>query len=136
MGIEMEKRRLASCRQPGIFTGDRLHYGAGDPMITANRYRSGSSLIDVPKESGDPLDRTFVVAGLGKRHIAEVVDPAGGPRIKVEGGMITSRIGRDVAHGARAEMLIAFSGIVACRMRHANQRDIGVRRNGVERRPE
>ena len=39
---------------------------------------------------------------------------------EVEGGMISSPIGGDVAHCSRAEMLIALSGVVPCGVRHAD----------------
>ena len=102
-------------------------------MVAADRDGAGIRFGEPAEVGGDPLDATLVVVRLRKRHVAEVVNAAGLPRGKAEGGVVAPPQGGHVANGARAEVLVALGRGVAGSVRHRDESDVARRRIGVDR---
>ena len=92
--------------EPGA--GEPLHDAAGDAVVAADRHRRASRRGDLREERGDALDAALVVVRLRERDVAEVVDPARLPGGEAERGVVAALERRDVADGARSEVLVAL----------------------------
>src|SRR6188472_2738598 len=103
-------------------------------MIATDGNRARARIGDAAEEGTDALDANFVVHRLGERDIAQIVDAASLPGGEVIKGFVQPPVmGRDVAHRARTEMLVALRGAVAGGVWHANQSDVAIGRIGIDR---
>ena len=95
---------------PAIALQDRPR----DRVIAADGHRARAGIGDAAEEGADALDAGLVVHRLGQRDIAQVVDAARLPGGEVVEGFVQPPVvGRDVAHRARTQMLVALRGAVA-----------------------
>ena len=133
MRIEMEKCGLATGRQLRPLPGDTLQDRAGDPVITADGHRPRARFGDAVEKRRDPLDAFFVVHGFGERNVAEVVDTAAFPRREIEMLVVAPIVRRDIADGARSQVLVAFRRSVAGAVGNADECDVAIARVGVVR---
>ncbi len=70
---------------------------------------------------------TSLFIAFRQRHVAQIVDAADLERREIERHVVAAVVRRDMAHRARAQMLVALGRSVAGGMRDANQRDVGIR---------
>ena len=122
MGVEMQETDLLALGDPA--PPQRLHDAACDRMIAPDRDRARACGVDFGEEPGDLLDAILVVVCAGKGHVAHIDDLGRCPRIKLELAMHPPCDRRDVAQGARAQMLIPLGRAVAGGMRHARKGDV------------
>ena len=102
-------------------------------MIATDGNRACTRVGDTAEEGTDALDAELVVHRLRERDIAQIVDAAGLPGGEVIEGFVQPPVMRgDVAHGARAQMLVALRGAVAGGMWHANQSDVAIGGIGID----
>ena len=136
MGIKVQKDGFLSIRQFCIRPGDGLDDAAGDGVIPAHRNGSCACGINPAIKISDALNTGFVIVGLGQRDISKVMDTMGVPRVDIEFHVDAFCHRGNLAQGARAEVLIALRGAVACGVGDAHQRNVRIGRIPVERGPE
>ena len=126
MGVEMQKRGFSAIGELAPLARDRLDDAAGDAVIAADRDGIDAGIGDALEKGRDALHGFLVVHRLGKRHVADIANAAGFPGREIEMLVIAPIMRRDMAHGARAQMLVALGRTIAGTVRHADQRDIAV----------
>ena len=132
----MDQRGGPAAGDVGVWPGDRLEDRAGDRMVAADRDGQRAGGVEPLVERLDMDDRDVVDHRLGQRHVAHVVDPADLPGHDAEVVVGAPVETRDVAHGARRQVLVALGRAVARAVRHADQRDVAVGRVLVMRAAE
>ena len=126
VGIEMKECRLAAVGQLAPLARDRLDDAAGDAVIAADRDGIDAGIGDLAEEGGDALDAFLVVHRLGQGHVADIADARGLPGREIEMLVIAPVMRRDMAHGARPQMLVALGRAIAGTVRHADQGNVAI----------
>ena len=62
----------------------RLHNTTGYGVVATNGNWAGANLVNFGIEVGNALNAGFIVIGLGKRHISNVANLKGFPRINLK----------------------------------------------------
>ena len=117
--------RRGPCRMPPVIEWS-------PPMATARVPASAMPANAVAMRS---MQASLSLAS-GSGDVAEVVDDARLPGREAERPVHPPLQGRDVAHGARPEVLVALGRAVAGAVRHADQRDVAAGGIGIDRAAE